>query len=78
MKKIIGLIAICLAIATAAFPAFAQQPAAAAPAAAPQDPQCTPENKLAWYNEFTKNFKGDTAKANELAKKWLACPAVGR
>ena len=45
------------------------------PITAAQD-QCTPENKLAWYNEFTKNFKADTAKANELAKKWLACPAT--
>ncbi|MCA1575415.1 MAG: hypothetical protein LC770_12945 [Acidobacteria bacterium] len=85
MKKIIALIAICLAIATTAFPAFAQQPAATPqqpaakpqqPAATPQDPQCTPENKLAWYNEFRQQFKGDTAKANELAKKWLACPEV--
>jgi tetratricopeptide (TPR) repeat protein len=78
MKKTIGLITICLAIATTAFPAFAQQPAATPqqPAATPQDPQCTPENKLAWYNEFRTHFKGDTAKANELAKKWLACPAL--
>ena len=85
MKKIIGLIAICLAIGTTAFPAFAQQPAATPqqpaatpqqPAAKPQDPQCTPEAKTALYNEFRANFKGDTAKANELAKKWLACPEV--
>ncbi|HYN24548.1 MAG TPA: hypothetical protein VES69_05835 [Pyrinomonadaceae bacterium] len=92
MKKTVGLIAICLAIATSTFPAFAQQPAATPqqpaatpqqpaakpqqPAATPQDPQCTPENRLAWYNEFRQHFKGDTAKANELAKKWLACPEV--
>ena len=78
MKKTIAFIAMCVAIATTAFPAFAQQPAASPqqPAATPQDPQCTPENKLAWYNEFRKHFKGDTAQANELAKKWLACPAV--
>ncbi len=77
MKKIIGLIAICLAITTTAFPAFAQQPAASPqPAAKPQDPQCTPEAKTALYNEFRANFKGDTAKANEQAKKWLACPEV--
>lgn len=36
--------------------------------------ECTPESKLAVYNEFRANFKSDTAKANELAKKWLACP----
>ncbi|CAN5815498.1 hypothetical protein BH18ACI4_BH18ACI4_03670 [soil metagenome] len=84
MRKIIGLIAICLAIGTTAFPAFAQQPAATPlqPAAKPQqpaatqDPQCTPEAKTALYNEFRKEFKGDTAKANEMARKWLACPEV--
>lgn len=74
MKKIIGLIAICLATTFTAFPAITQT--AQQPAAKPQDPQCTPENKLAWYNEFRANFKTDTAKANELAKKWLACPEV--
>ena len=74
MKKIIGLIAICLATTFTALPALAQN--APQPAAKPQDPQCTPENKLAWYNEFRASFKTDTAKANELAKKWLACPEV--
>ncbi|MCM3902895.1 MAG: hypothetical protein ND866_14410 [Pyrinomonadaceae bacterium] len=38
--------------------------------------ECTPEAKTALYNEFRTHFKGDTAKANELAKKWLACPEV--
>jgi hypothetical protein len=38
--------------------------------------ECTPEAKTALYNEFRQNFKGDTAKANALAKKWLACPEV--
>ncbi len=92
MKKTIGLIAICLAIAMTAFTAFAQQPAATPqqpaatpqqpaatpqqPAATPQNPQCTPEAKTGLYNEFRKEFKGDTAKANEMAKKWLACPEV--
>ena len=79
MKKTIGLIAICLAIAMTAFTAFAQQPAATPqqpaatpqkPAATPQNPQCTPEAKTGLYNEFRKEFKGDTAKANEMAKKW--------
>ena len=71
MKKTIALIAFCLAITTAAFPAFAQQPAAT-----PQNPQCTPEAKTALYNEFRTNFKTDQAKANDLAMKWLACPEV--
>ena len=90
MKKTIGLIAICLATTFTALPALAQTPTQK-PAATPQkptatpqqpaatttqDPQCTPENKLAWYQEFRANFKTDTAKANELAKKWLACPQV--
>ena len=76
MKKIIELIAIGATVAVFALPAVAQQPAATpqqpAAAAAPQG--CTPEAKLAWYNEFRQHFKGDTAKANELATKWLACP----
>lgn len=78
MKNITALITICLAIATIGFPAFAQQPATTPqqPAAAPKDPQCTPEAKTALYNEFRTNFKGDTGKANDLAKKWLACPEV--
>lgn len=73
MKKIIALLTICLAMAMTA---LAQQPAASPqqPAATTQNPQCSAESKLAWYNEFRQNFKTDTAKANELAKKWLACP----
>lgn len=73
MKKTIELLAISLVMAMAA---FAQQPAASPqqPAATSQNPQCSAESKLAWYNEFRQNFKTDTAKANELAKKWLACP----
>ena len=69
MKKIIQLIAV---VAVLAVPVFA---GGSSPVNAAQD-QCTPENKLAWYNEFRQNFKSDTAKANELAKKWLACPAA--
>lgn len=78
MKKFIELIAIGATVAVLAISAVAQQPAATPqPAAAkPQDPQCSAENKLAWYNEFRQHFKGDTAKANDLAKKWLACPAT--
>jgi hypothetical protein len=70
MKKFIELIAIGATVAVLALPAVAN--GLSRPGTA-QD-QCTPENKLAWYNDFRQNFKGDTAKANELAKKWLACP----
>jgi hypothetical protein len=71
MKKFIELIAIGATVVLLALSVVAQQPAAT-----PQDPQCSPENKLAWYNEFRQHFKGDTAKANDLAKKWLACPVT--
>ena len=75
MKKIIELIAIGATVAVFALPAVAQQPAATPQQPAAAAPQgCTPEAKLAWYNEFRQHFKGDTAKANELATKWLACP----
>lgn len=69
MKKLIELIAI---VAVLAVPVLA---GSSEPLNAAQD-QCTPENKLAWYNEFRQHFKGDTAKANDLAKKWLACPVT--
>ncbi|HEX4899908.1 MAG TPA: hypothetical protein VFV61_05200 [Pyrinomonadaceae bacterium] len=68
MKKIIELIAVVAVLAVPVFAGGSSQPVNTA-----QD-QCTAENKLAWYNEFRQHFKGDTAKANELAKKWLACP----
>ena len=62
MKKIIELIAVVAVLAVPVFAGGSSQPVNAA-----QD-QCTAENKLAWYNEFRQNFKGDTAKANELAR----------
>ncbi|HKR59898.1 MAG TPA: hypothetical protein VJS64_09180 [Pyrinomonadaceae bacterium] len=66
MKKIIELLAI---VAALALPALANggQPIAF------QD-QCTPEAKAALYADFRTNFKTDQVKANEVAKKWLACP----
>ena len=36
--------------------------------------ECTPEAKTALYTDFRENLKKDQAKANEQAKKWLACP----
>jgi hypothetical protein len=73
MKKLIGLIAICASVAMLASPALADKVLSNPDEV--QD-QCTPENKLAWYNEFRAVLKTDQAKAYELAKKWLACPEV--
>lgn len=39
--------------------------------------QCTQESKDAWYAEFLKIYKTDQAKAFDLSKKYLACPAAG-
>lgn len=72
MKKIIGLPAACATIALLAVSAFASTPRTESLI---QD-QCTPENKLAWYNEFRQTFKTDQAKAYDLASKYLACPAA--
>lgn len=71
MKKIIGLRAVSAALALLAFSVFTN----ADGATVTQD-QCTPENKLAWYNQFRETFKTDQAKANEVASKYLACPAA--
>ncbi len=70
MKKTIGLRGASAALALLAFSICAS-----ANAATTQD-QCTPENKLAWYNQFRETFKTDQAKANEVATKYLACPAA--
>ena len=71
MKKTIGLRAVSASLALLAFSVLAS----ANTPVQPQD-QCTPENKLAWYNQFRETFKTDQAKANEVASKYLACPAV--
>jgi hypothetical protein len=74
MKKIIEVIVICAAGAMLASPVFAKvsssQPNSVIQA------QCTAEEKTAWYTEFREKLKTDQAKANELAKKYLACPAA--
>ena len=67
MKKIIEVFAIVAVLAVPALASGTTQPITM------QD-QCTPENKAAWYADFRTNFKTDQAKANEVAKKWLACP----
>jgi hypothetical protein len=73
MKKTLQLISICAFGAMLASPVFAKT-SSLAPELAVQD-QCTPENKNAWYTEFRDKFKKEPAKAYELAKKYLACPA---
>jgi hypothetical protein len=39
----------------------------------PQEP-CNLENRTALYKAFLADYKGDTAKAYEAAKKYVACP----
>ena len=71
MKKTIQLLSICATLAVFALPAFAN--GTALQPAGSQD-QCTDENKSAWYTEFRALIRTDQAKANELARKYLACP----
>lgn len=73
MKKILGFIAISAITTVVSLPTLARNVTPLVDT--PQD-QCTPENKLAWYNEFRQKFKTEQAKAYELAKKYLACPSV--
>jgi len=71
MKKLIMFLSVCATVTLLALPAFANriQPQ-------PDQPQeqCSFDTKAALYKEFLANFKGDTAKANEAAKKYVACP----
>ncbi|HXM35068.1 MAG TPA: hypothetical protein VN920_07775 [Pyrinomonadaceae bacterium] len=71
MKKIIMFLSVCATVALLALPAFAtrteRQPVQ------PQEP-CSFDSKSALYKEFLANYKGDTPKANEAAKKYVACP----
>jgi len=63
--------AVCATVALLSLPAFANriqlQPDQ------PQEP-CSLESKTALYKDFLANYKGDTAKAYEAAKKYVACP----
>jgi hypothetical protein len=65
MKKSIRFLALGAAVTLLSLSAFAS---------GTQAQDCTPENKTAWYNTFLENYKGDQAKAYEVAKKYLACP----
>ena len=79
MKKIISVLATyaSVAVLTASFASVTElkaQTATPSPAAAPAQGQCSPEAKLAVYNEFLAIFKTDQVKGYELAQKYLACP----
>ena len=71
MKKLILFLTVCATAALLALPALANrielQPALT------QEP-CSFDSKSALYKDFLANYKGDTPKANEAAKKYVACP----
>jgi len=74
MKKLITFLSILTTIAILALPVAARN-AVAQPDNSLQDP-CSQEAKDALYQSFLKNRQADQAKANEDAKKYLACPAT--
>jgi len=71
MKKTIIFLSICATVMLLALPAFANriepQPYQ------PQEP-CSLESRTALYKAFLADYKGDTAKAYDAAKKYVACP----
>ena len=71
MKKTFGLLSICAMGAILALTAYANTTRLHVDE--PQD-QCSLESKTAFYKDFLANYKGDTAKAYEAAKKYVACP----
>src|SRR6185503_16481675 len=73
MKKLITFLSILTTVAILALPVAARN-AVAQPDNSLQDP-CSPEGKDALYQSFLKNRQTDQAKANDDAKKYLACPA---
>jgi hypothetical protein len=73
MKKLITFLSILTTIAILALPVAARN-AVAQPDNSLQDP-CSQEGKDALYQSFLKNRQNDQAKANDDAKKYLACPA---
>src|SRR3989442_882235 len=72
MKKMIGFLSICATLAMLSLPAYSNSVRWQPDNQAKGD--CTPENKGAWYKDFIGNYKGDSAKAYDAAKKYLACP----
>lgn len=75
MNKIKTFLTMGATVAMLAIPVAAQNTAAPAGASAPQD-GCTQEAKDANYKIFRETLKTDQPKANEAAKKYLACPAA--
>lgn len=74
MNKIKTFLTMGATVAMLAIPVAAQNTAATVGASAPQD-GCTQEAKDANYKLFRETLKTDQPKANEAAKKYLACPA---
>lgn len=75
MNKIKTLLTMGATVAMLAIPVAAQNTAAPATTTALQD-GCTQEAKDANYKIFRETLKSDQPKANEAAKKYLACPAA--
>ena len=75
MKKIKTLVLIGATVAMLALPVAATNLIKASDNST-QD-ECAQEKKDANYAEFLKIYKTDQAKAFDLAKKYLACPAAG-
>ena len=74
MNKIKTLLTTGATVALLAIPVAAQNTTAPASSAAAAD-GCTQEAKDANYKIFRETLKTDQPKANEAAKKYLACPA---
>ena len=73
MKNTIRCLSLVVTVTLFALPAFANRIHSPADDTA-QDP-CSADGKAALYSDFVKEIKGDQAKAYEMAKKYVACPA---
>lgn len=71
MKKTIMFLSVCATVMLLTLPASANRIQLYADQ--PQEP-CSLEGRTALYKAFLADYKGDTAKANEAAKKYVACP----
>lgn len=81
MKKIFELITVGATLAIMSLPVFANTTSTVANKTlqdpAPAQDGCSSDAKIALYAEITKNLQADQAKANEAAKKYVACPSEG-